>query len=228
MSEKFLLEAKNLSQRFVFGQETVTVFEKINLQVRSGEKVFIFGESGSGKTTLLQILAGLMRPYGGSVLWCGKKISPEMKGIERLRCAFLGCVFQSSLLFPEMTLEENIELPLRIVSADRKERKERVAELLGVLGLANRARHLPKELSGGERQRGALARALANNPQVIIADEPTGNLDEKNGKHVMSLLSSFCEKNNTSILLVTHNRDYEKNADRIFTFQARKLIPLSS
>jgi predicted ABC-type transport system involved in lysophospholipase L1 biosynthesis ATPase subunit len=195
-----VLSARGLRKTFRSGDATLEVLRGVDLDIAAGESVSIRGESGSGKSTLLNLLAGLDAPDSGTVAWDG---SPDTGA--RRRCAYLGMVFQSFYLVPELDALANVLLARRIMGGIDAAARARAAELLGHVGLAERARHLPSQLSGGERQRVALARALMNNPRLIVADEPTGNLDERTGNGVVELLLGLCSSADTALILVTHN-----------------------
>ena len=190
-----VLTAVDVRKTFISGDRRIEVLRGAALSVHAGESVSISGESGSGKSTLLQLLARLDEPDTGSITWGG---SAE-------RADYLGMVFQSFYLIPEMDALANVLMAARIRGAVGKAEKARAAELLARVGLAERATHLPAQLSGGERQRVAVARALMNNPNLILADEPTGNLDERTGEGVIELLLNLCRETETALVLVTHN-----------------------
>jgi|UniRef100_UPI00404B7B41 predicted ABC-type transport system involved in lysophospholipase L1 biosynthesis ATPase subunit len=190
-----VLTAVDVRKTFISGDRRIEVLRGAALSVHAGESVSISGESGSGKSTLLQLLARLDEPDTGSITWGG---SAE-------RADYLGMVFQSFYLIPEMDALANVLMAARIRGAVGKAEKARAAELLARVGLAERATHLPAQLSGGERQRVAVARALMNNPKLILADEPTGNLDERTGEGVIELLLNLCRETETALVLVTHN-----------------------
>jgi putative ABC transport system ATP-binding protein/lipoprotein-releasing system ATP-binding protein len=176
------------------------VLRGVDIDVAAGESVSIRGESGSGKSTLLNLLAGLDSPDSGSVAWEGSRDT----GAAR-RAAYLGMVFQSFYLVPELDACGNVLLARRILGRADRPARARARELLAQVGLADRAAHLPSQLSGGERQRVALARALMNGPRLLLADEPTGNLDERTGNGVVELLLGLCSSAGTALILVTHN-----------------------
>jgi ABC-type lipoprotein export system ATPase subunit len=205
-ARKPVLEAVDIRKTFPLGSEKLEVLAGVSLRVAAGDSISIRGESGSGKTTLLNILAGLERPDTGGLQWEGRDISAETpSGLARLRAGFLGMVFQSINLIPELDVLDNILLARRIVGRVRPEDRERAASMLAEVGLAGREHQLTTKLSGGERQRIAVARALMNRPRLLIADEPTGNLDERTGAAVMDLLLGLCESQRTALVLVTHN-----------------------
>jgi len=195
-----VLSARGLRKSYRSGEATLEVLRGVDLDVAAGESVSIRGESGSGKSTLLNLLAGLDAPDTGTVTWGG---SPET-GAAR-RAAYLGMVFQSFYLVPELDAYANVLLARRILGKVDAAARARARDLLAQVGLSERGHHLPSQLSGGERQRVALARALMNGPRLIVADEPTGNLDEKTGNEVIDLLLGLCSSANTALILVTHN-----------------------
>jgi putative ABC transport system ATP-binding protein/lipoprotein-releasing system ATP-binding protein len=195
-----VLSARALRKNFRSGDATLEVLRGVDLDIAAGESVSIRGESGSGKSTLLNLLAGLDAPDAGTVAWEG---SGETGA--RRRAGFLGMVFQSFYLVPELDALGNVLLARRILGGLDPSARSRARDLLGHVGLSGRAHHLPSQLSGGERQRVALARALMNSPKLIVADEPTGNLDERTGNAVVDLLLGLCTSANTAVVLVTHN-----------------------
>jgi predicted ABC-type transport system involved in lysophospholipase L1 biosynthesis ATPase subunit len=195
-----VLSARALRKSYASGDAVLEVLRGVDLDVAAGESVSIRGESGSGKSTLLNLLAGLDSPDSGTVAWGGSADTGAIR-----RASYLGMVFQSFYLVPELDAQANVLLARRILGRVDAAARARAAELLAVVGLAGRARHLPSQLSGGERQRVALARALMNRPSLIVADEPTGNLDERTGNEVVDLLLGLCQSANTALILVTHN-----------------------
>jgi len=184
------------------GQPPVEVLKGVDLSVEAGEKVAIVGRSGAGKSTLLHILGGLLKPTSGKVV----------------RAANVGFVFQSYHLMPELTVFENVLLPTMARKCDAAEARRRARDLVEKVGLADRAEHLPAELSGGERQRVALARALVTNPEIVLADEPTGNLDAMTGADILRMLSEL-SKGSTALVMVTHSREAAAVCDRTLTLQ---------
>ncbi len=204
-----VLSAVGLRKHFRSGDSVLEVLRGVDLDVSAGESVSIRGESGSGKSTLLNLLAGLDSPDAGSVSWGGSTDT----GASR-RAAYLGMVFQSYYLVPELDAYQNVLLARRILGGLDKAAKARARSLLGEVGLLERSHHLPSQLSGGERQRVALARALMNEPRLIVADEPTGNLDERTGNEVIELLLGLCSSANAALILVTHNQAHAAKAQR--------------
>ena len=204
-----ILTARGLRKTFLSGDRRLDVLTGVDLDVAAGESVSIRGESGSGKSTLLQLLAGLDAPDAGTLAWAG---TPDT-GTKR-RATFLGIVFQSFYLIPELNARENVLMARRILGGIDAAARARADELLAKVGLAERMTHLPAQLSGGERQRVAVARALMNSPRLILADEPTGNLDERTGDAVIELLLGLCAETKTSLVLVTHNAAHAQKTHR--------------
>ncbi len=201
-----LLSVKNLRKEFLLGGERVNALDDISFDVEAGSFVVIMGRSGSGKSTLLNIVGGLDKATAGSVVACDKQLS-DMSGTElaAFRRNQVGFVFQSFNLVPSLSACENVMLPLVFSGVGKKERKQRAEELLGTFGLGNRAKHRPTELSGGEQQRVAIARALAANPPILLADEPTGNLDTRTAAAIMEIFVDANKKDARTILMVTHD-----------------------
>jgi ABC-type lipoprotein export system ATPase subunit len=200
------ITVRGASRYYAMGEAIVRAVEDVSFVIERGEFTALLGPSGSGKSTLLNLLAGLDRLTAGHVVVDGLDLS-EMNSetLARHRRLTVGMIFQSFNLVPTMTLADNIELPLRFAETPREGRRDRVLELLTSVGLAHRAHHKPPELSGGEQQRAAIARALANRPPVLLADEPTGNLDSRNGQEVMALLGELNTNLGVTILMVTHD-----------------------
>jgi lipoprotein-releasing system ATP-binding protein len=203
-----ILSARGLCKTFLSGAQRLEVLRGADLDISAGESVSIRGESGSGKSTLLNLLSGLDDPDAGTLAWAGAPANAER------RARFLGIVFQSFYLIPEIDAEANVLMAARIIRAPRAAERARAKELLARVGLAERATHLPAILSGGERQRVAVARALMNSPQLILADEPTGNLDEHTGDAVIELLLGLCRETQTALVLVTHNLTHARKTQR--------------
>jgi putative ABC transport system ATP-binding protein len=214
-SEKLLLEAEGLQRTFGSGATAVKALQDVDLAVREGEMVAIMGPSGSGKSTMLHILGALDRPNGGSVSISGRRYDNlSDRELTKLRGEVFGFVFQFFNLLPTLTAAENVLLPA-LVNGERPSRyAERIDQLMKKVGLAGRADHLPTELSGGEQQRVAIARALLREPQLVLADEPTGNLDSASGGAVMSLLRGVVDEGET-VVMVTHDPGAAALADRV-------------
>lgn len=221
-----LLKAESVSREYRLGEAVIRAVNEVSLTVQKGEFLALLGSSGSGKSTLLSLLAGLDRPTSGAIRVRDRNLSElNAEELARYRRDTVGMVFQSFNLLPRMTLEENVELPLRLAEIDRHARAARVEEALARVGLAPRKRHRPSELSGGEQQRGALARALVNRPEILFADEPTGNLDSTNGEQILLLLREIQDSLGMTVVMVTHERPLaEKFANRIAMLADGRLI----
>ena len=220
------IQLDQVSRHYVMGESVIRAVNDVSLTVPRGEFLALLGSSGSGKSTLLNLIAGLDRPSSGSVVAQGQDLS-KMSSLElaRYRRQTVGMVFQSFNLLPRMTLEENVELPLRLAEVDRSERAARVREALQRVGLEKRIGHRPSELSGGEQQRTAIARALVNRPKILLADEPTGNLDSATGESILTLLREIQKNPGMTIIMVTHERTLaERFADRLAVMGDGKLL----
>jgi putative ABC transport system ATP-binding protein len=220
----------HVSRHYRMGEGNVRAVDDVSFSVSAGEFLALLGSSGSGKSTLLNLMAGLDRPTSGSISAHGENLA-ELSPLDlaRYRRNSVGMIFQSFNLLPRMTLEENIELPLRLAEVDRAERAGRVREALEHVRLAHRLGHRPSELSGGEQQRVAIARALVNRPKILLADEPTGNLDSATGAAILSLLRQLQTQLRMTIVMVTHERGLaERFADRLVTVGDGKLLSISS
>ena len=211
-----ILTAKSLAKTFAQGGEAVTVLQDINLQVDAGERVAIVGRSGSGKSTLLHLLAGLDEADAGGVAVAGETMTPASNEARTaLRRQYMGFVYQQHHLLPEFTALENVALPLRLNGASPQDAQSRSADLLERVGLSHRLSHIPSELSGGERQRVAVARALIHGPKLVLADEPTGNLDGTSAAELMSLMVELSESRTLAFLVVTHDATMLHHFDRV-------------
>lgn len=210
-----MIRVENLSKSFRTEEVETVALDKVSFEVKDGEFVAIMGPSGCGKSTLLNILGLLDNPTGGKY-WLGDREVENLKEKERtdVRKGEIGFVFQSFNLIDELSVEENIELPLTYLGVSRTERKKRVQEIMKRMAISHRAKHFPHQLSGGQQQRVAIARAVVFNPKMILADEPTGNLDSKNGAEVMRLLTELNQEG-TTIVMVTHNEHDARMAHRI-------------
>jgi putative ABC transport system ATP-binding protein/lipoprotein-releasing system ATP-binding protein len=215
-----VVSAKGLRKSYRSGDRRLEVLRGVDLDVAAGESVSIRGESGSGKSTLLHLLAGLDSMDAGTLLWEGSA-GPSAGG----RARFLGMVFQAYYLIPELNACENVLMARRIAGRPDRAAFARADDLIARVGLAERARHLPSQLSGGECQRVAVARALMNSPRLILADEPTGNLDEQTADSVMELLLGLCSETGTALVLVTHNAGYAARTKRRFFLHLGVLNP---
>lgn len=209
-------------QWFKVGGATINVLNGVSVDVPAGQRIFLCGASGAGKTTLLYVLAGLERPASGKVMMGGVSLYDSSSAAQaRIRNVFLGYVFQHFNLLPELTAVENVALPSQIAG---KLDLDRAADLLGKVGLSRRLNHLPAELSGGEQQRVAIARALANEPQILFADEPTGNLDPKTGAEVMELLLEVTAESGKTLVVVTHDQRLAQMGDRCLTIDEGQIV----
>ena len=219
-----VLDCRNVSRFFREGESTLEVLRGVNVKIAKAERVAIIGASGSGKTTLLQIMGGLDEPDKGEVFVNGEAMhgtSERAKG--DLRNRNVGFVYQFHHLLPEFTAEENVAMPLLIRRVDREAAMTATGELLARVGLGERLNHKPGELSGGERQRAAVARALITRPQLVLADEPTGNLDSGNGGHVLNLMLELNREMSTSLVVVTHDQTIASRMDRILLLEDGKI-----
>lgn len=217
-----ILKLSKITQRFVSGDKEIEVLSDINLEINSGESVAIVGPSGSGKTTMLGLCAGLDQPTSGKIELAGKNIE-DLNENQRaeLRRDNVGFVFQNFELIPTLTALENVSLPLDLKGGTNT--KVIAEALLNKVGLADRAHHYPSQLSGGEQQRVAIARAFSNNPSIVFADEPTGNLDEETGQHIEDLLFELNREKGTTLILVTHNLELANKSQRIVELKMGKL-----
>ncbi len=217
---KTILTIKNLEKVYVTDSEKLQVLKGLNLTVEEGSKIAVVGESGSGKSTLLNIIAGIDNVTSGSVIAGNKECGEwEVTNLSEARMSeyrshFIGLIFQFHYLLKDFTALENVYMPALIAGLSKKEAIERAKELLSDVGLADRAEHLPSQLSGGERQRVAVARALINNPSLILADEPTGNLDPANAVKIGQLLFSMADKYKKTLILVTHDMTLASKGDK--------------
>jgi len=214
---KYAVELFDVRKDYFLGKIRVPALRGVNLKVLSGDFISIVGPSGSGKTTLLNVMGLLDRPTEGKVYINGMDVS-RLSESERakVRLKYIGFTFQMFHLIPWLTALQNVEIPLILAGVPSKLRVKRAIECLRAVGLADRMNHRPGELSGGEQQRVAIARAIANNPKIILADEPTGNLDSKTGRTIVELLRSLNEKLKTTVIIVTHNLEVAKSTNKIY------------
>ncbi len=206
-----------------YDQGRVRALDGLDLEVHAGEFVSVIGPSGSGKSTLLHMLGALDRPDSGRVLLDGQDLA-QVRRLDRVRARSIGFIFQLHNLLPSLTALENVELPLRALGLDRRERADRARAVLDAVDLPDRTGHRPAELSGGQRQRVAVARALVNDPKVILADEPTGDLDQAAGRRVMDLLWRLREERGLTLVLVTHNLESAARAQRTIRILDGKVV----
>lgn len=229
MKDKSYIQVDDLVKVFRLGTVEVQALRGLSLRVDKGEMVAIVGASGSGKTTLLNILGGITRATAGNTVVAGYDVtnaSPVQ--LVALRREIVGHVFQELNLIPTLTAYENVELPMLAAKADGSTRKRRVEELLSIVGLDDRMKHKPDELSGGERQRVAIASALANDPQVLLADEPTGDLDTETGGIIVEYLHTVNKEYGKTVLMVTHDPSIARQADRIFRIRDGQIISVQT
>jgi putative ABC transport system ATP-binding protein len=220
-----VIETHQLVREFEMGNGVVRAVDDISLRVEPGQLVAVRGRSGSGKTTLLSLIGALDRPTSGTAHVAGMPVS-EMaeEQLVDFRRRTIGFIFQAFGLLPILSAAENVEIPLRLVATEPKQREARVLELLELVGLADRARHRPHELSGGEQQRVAIARALANRPKLLLADEPTGQLDSHTGHDVMALIRSIVRQEGTTAVVATHDAALIDLADRVIELRDGKVV----
>ena len=219
-------ELRNVSRTYSLGGANVNAVRDVHVTLEGGESVAVVGPSGSGKTTLLQLLGALDRPSAGEVIFEGRDTGRlGDRDLSELRLEVLGFVFQQFNLIPTLTAAQNVELALAPTSITRAQRRERVLDLLASVGLAERVDHVPGKLSGGEQQRVAIARALANDPHVLLADEPTGNLDSTTGSEIMDLLLSLSGRDQRrTVIVVTHDAEVAGRAQRVIRMQDGRLV----
>jgi ABC-type lipoprotein export system ATPase subunit len=220
------VRTENVCRHFQMGEALVRAVDGISIDIHAGEFVALLGASGSGKSSLLNLVAGLDRPSAGTVIVQGHNLAAlSREQLAKYRLHTVGMVFQSFNLIPSMTLLENVELPMRFAEVDRRERAALARHSLERVGLSGRLAHRPTELSGGEQQRASLARALINRPKLLLADEPTGNLDSRTGAEIMDLIRSFNQSLGMTVLMVTHELALaEKHAGRLVYLRDGKLV----
>ena len=220
-----LVQVNGVHKNFTRGNERIDVLKGVNLQIPQGDFVALMGPSGSGKTTLLNLLGGLDAPSGGSVEVAGTNIGALSGGqLSRWRAHHIGFVFQLYNLLPVLTAERNVDLPLLLTPLSKAERKKRVAIALNVVGLADRAKHYPRQLSGGQEQRVGIARAIVTDPTLLLADEPTGDLDRKAGDEILDLLAALNAKHGKTIVMVTHDPRAAERATRTLHLEKGVLL----
>lgn len=224
--ETAAIRTENLCRHYRMGETLIRAVDGVSIQINSGEFVALLGSSGSGKSSILNLIAGLDRPTAGSVVVRDRDLAKlSREELAKYRLQVVGMVFQSFNLIPSMTLAENVELPLRFAEVDRDQRQVRAREALERVGLRARVNHRPSELSGGEQQRAALARALINRPQLLLADEPTGNLDSHTGTEILDMVRDFNLQLGMTIVMVTHERALaERYAHRMIFLSDGKLV----
>ena len=221
-----IIEMKGIVKRFYVGSPNeLEILHGLDLEVLEGEFISIIGASGSGKSTLMNIIGALDRPTEGEY-YLDKLLVSTIKdsGLSKIRNQKIGFVFQTFNLIPRSTALNNVELPMLYAGMPKAERRERAEELLALVDMSDRAKHRPNELSGGQKQRIAIARAMANNPSIILADEPTGALDSKTGRMVMDIFHELHEKQGKTIILITHNPDLADETERIITLSDGNIV----
>ncbi len=223
---KAAVVARELRREYRMGETRIRAVDGVCMDIAGGEFVALLGTSGSGKSTLLNLIAGLDRPTSGSITVLGRELQALLPDeLARYRRHTVGMVFQAFNLIPSMTLLENVELPMRFAEVERGQRAARAREALARVGLGSRLAHRPPELSGGEQQRASIARALVNQPSLLLADEPTGNLDSRTGEEVMRFLRECHDDMGMTVLLVTHERALaERYAERLLTMADGRLV----
>jgi len=220
---ELVIEARGLKRYYHRGSETVKALDGVDISIHAGEIVAVLGPSGSGKTTLINLLSCLDAPTEGTLLVTGRSVAGlSEEELVEVRRGVLGFVFQQFALLPTLTVTENVELPLMFL--DRKVDRKRTREILETVGLSDRANHLPRELSGGQMQRVAIARALIVDPKILVADEPTGNLDTVTGRSIIDLFKRLAAEQGLAIILTTHNPAFGYEADRVITLQDGKIV----
>jgi ABC-type lipoprotein export system ATPase subunit len=222
MTTEYIIETRDLVKLYGDGAQ-VRALDGVSLAITAGEFVSVMGPSGSGKSTLLNMLGALDRPTSGQVLIEGQDLN-EVKDLDRFRARTVGFIFQLHNLIPTLTGRENVEVPMRGQPTQARARRKRAIELLELVGLAERMNHLPNQLSGGERQRVAIARSLANRPRLILADEPTGNLDSHSGAEVIALMHRLNHELGTTFIVVTHDEAVARQTDRILVMQDGQIV----
>lgn len=229
MSSELIIKIQGLEKTYITGMERLTIINSLDMEVASGTKVVVVGESGSGKSTLLNIIGGLDSPTKGTVEVGSYLVHslPENQ-LAEYRSKFLGLIFQFHYLLKDFTALENVFLPTYMGGTSKKEATEAARQLLVDVGLEHRLHHLPSQLSGGERQRVAVARSLIQNPQLVLADEPTGNLDPVNAQLIGDLLFSMVDKYHKTLVLVTHDRELATKGDKIYTITKGHLAQVDS
>lgn len=220
-----VLETQNLGKQVSSPEGPLTILEGVSLQVRAGQSIALVGPSGAGKTTLLALLAGLDRPSTGHVHLCGEDLTAmDEDGRAEVRGRHVGFVFQSFHLVASLTALENVMLPLELTGLSGAESGKLARTALDSVGLSHRTTHYPKQLSGGEKQRVAIARAFVTEPSILFADEPTGNLDKASGDRITELLFSMNKNSNTTLVLVTHDRELAKRCDRVIELEGGQML----
>jgi putative ABC transport system ATP-binding protein len=220
-----LVQVRNVHKTFLRGEERIDVLQGLDLDVRSGEFLALMGPSGSGKSTLLNLIGGLDRPTSGEVAVGGERLDGMSDArLAAWRARHVGFVFQMYNLLPALTAERNVELPLLLTNLGKAKRREHVATALSVVGLADRARHYPRQLSGGQEQRVGIARAIVTDPTLLLCDEPTGDLDRRSGDEILDLLQALNREQGKTIVMVTHDPHAAERASRLVQLEKGVLV----
>ena len=215
MSDAFSFQLRKVSKRFIKGKETITIFDALDLDIPAGDFVAIMGPSGSGKTTLLNLLGGIDHVTSGEILFDGRRVDTLTENqLSAWRAANVGFIFQFYNLMPVLTAAQNVELPLLLTTLGRRDRRRNVATALELVGLSDRAGHYPREMSGGQQQRVAIARAIVSDPQVLLCDEPTGDLDRATADEVLGILRLLNREHGKTIVVVTHDPEVARYTKR--------------
>jgi putative ABC transport system ATP-binding protein len=224
-SRECMVDLVDVSKRFVKGKETITIFDRRDLAVPRGDFIAVMGPSGSGKTTLLNLLGGIDGPDGGEINVAGERIDQRSEGeLARWRASHVGFIFQFYNLMPMLTAAQNVELPLLLTNLSRAERLKRVETALGVVDLAERLKHYPREMSGGQQQRVAIARAVVSDPALLLCDEPTGDLDRATADEILSILQSLNRDLGKTIVMVSHDPAPARYARRVLHLDKGRFI----
>lgn len=219
-----IVEGTNLTKRFGTGDATVVAIDAVDIAIQASELVMIMGDSGCGKTTLISLLGCILTPDEGELRIDGETICQDARDMSQIRCEKIGFVFQLFHLLPYLTALENVMVAMDIARTNTEEAETRAQELLTQVGLAERFSHRPAQLSGGEKQRVSFARALANRPKIIFADEPTANLDSRQSDNLMSLIQELRQEHQTTVAIVTHHEGLKANADRVIHMKDGRIV----
>lgn len=220
-----LITITNAAKRFVKGRETISIFDKLNLTIKAGDFIAIMGPSGSGKTTLLNLLGGIDRPTDGAITFDGTRVDKLTESqLSAWRAANIGFIFQFYNLMPMLNAARNVELPLLLTGLSAKERARRVQVALKIVGLDQRAGHLPREMSGGQQQRVAIARAIVADPKMLLCDEPTGDLDRKTADEILGMLQLLNREMGKTIIMVTHDAEAARYANRVLHLDKGRFV----
>ena len=219
-----IVEGTSLTKRFGTGDATVVAIDSVDITIEESELVMIMGDSGCGKTTLISLLGCILTPDAGQIRIDGEPIDPELQDMSLIRREKIGFVFQLFHLLPYLTAQENVMVAMDLARKNTAEAETRATELLTQVGLSERLHHRPAQLSGGEKQRVSFARALANRPKIIFADEPTANLDSRQSDNLMNLIQELRQEHQTTIAIVTHHEGLKENADRVIQMKDGRIV----